>query len=66
MVCIADLGLAIKTDDPRAKDEKCGTSYISKILATMGSLSISFASIFTILILKPNISSSGYIVLFSK
>lgn len=26
MVCIADLGLAIKTDDPRAKNEICGTS----------------------------------------
>lgn len=25
MVCIADLGLAIKEDDPRAKTEKCGT-----------------------------------------
>jgi len=25
MVCIADLGLAIKADDPRAKNEKCGT-----------------------------------------
>lgn len=25
MVCIADLGLAIKEDDPRAKSEKCGT-----------------------------------------
>jgi serine/threonine protein kinase len=25
MVCIADLGLSIKADDPRAKNEKCGT-----------------------------------------
>ena len=25
MVCIADLGLSIKADDPRGKNEKCGT-----------------------------------------
>ena len=25
MVCIADLGLAIKADDPRNKNETCGT-----------------------------------------
>jgi serine/threonine protein kinase len=25
MVCIADLGLSIKADDPKGKSEKCGT-----------------------------------------